>query len=76
MKTTFTVEAKKYFEVDAETLERVQPGDLVLVELDRKTRTANYTWYGADENPANFPSVEDDYDGVVEALVGIGEITR
>ena len=30
----FVVEAKKYFEVDAERFERVQEGDLVIVTLD------------------------------------------
>ena len=60
----FVVEARKYFEADAERIERVQVGDLVLVTLDFEKKKAEYVWFGAGENPANFPTEMDDFDGV------------
>lgn len=68
----FVVEAKKYFEVDAERLERIQHDDLVLVTLDFEKKKAEYVWFGAGENPANFPSEEDDFDAVVELWEELG----
>lgn len=72
MKVQFTIEAKKYFEVDAERLEQVRDDDLVLVTIDFENRKADYVWYGAGENPANFPAEEDDFDGVVALWEKLG----
>lgn len=62
----FIVPAKKYFEADADRLEQVQEGDLVLVTIDFENEKADYIWYGDGENPANFPAIEDDYEGVLQ----------
>ncbi|MCF6094543.1 hypothetical protein L1765_11270 [Microaerobacter geothermalis] len=59
------VEAKKYFEADAEKLDQIQEGDLVLVNIDFENRKADFIWYPAGGNPANFPAEEDDFDAVV-----------
>lgn len=72
MKVQFTVEAKKYFEVDAERLERAKDDDLVLVTIDFENRKAEYVWFGAEENPANFPAEEDDFDGVAALWEELG----
>ncbi|MCL9971232.1 hypothetical protein MX569_11600 [Anoxybacillus kestanbolensis] len=68
----FVVEAKKYFEVDAERLEQAKETDMVLVTIDFENRKADYIWYGAGENPANFPSESDDFDGVVALWEDLG----
>ena len=68
----FVVEARKYFEADADRLGRVQVGDLVLVTLDFEEKKAEYVWFGAGENPANFPIEMDDFDGVVELWEELG----
>ncbi|OYD08560.1 hypothetical protein [Paludifilum halophilum] len=67
-KVSFTIEAKRYFETDAERLAEVKDGDLVLVEIDFDQETTNFTVYPEDENPANFPAEEDEFDAVVEAF--------
>lgn len=72
MKVQFTIEAKKYFEVDAERLEQVRDDDLVLVTIDFEKQKAEFIWYGAGENPANFPAEEDDFDGVVALWEKLG----
>lgn len=72
MKVQFTVEAKKYFEFDAERLERAKDDDLVIVTIDFDRRRADYVWFGAEENPANFPAEEDDFDGVVALWEELG----
>lgn len=72
MKVQFLVGAKKYFEVDAERLERAKDDDLVLVTIDFENRKADYIWYGSGENPANFPAEEDDFDGVVALWEELG----
>lgn len=65
MKVQFVVEAKKYFEVDAERLEQVRDDDLVIVTIDFDRRRADFIWCGPNDNPANFPAEEDDFEGVV-----------
>ena len=72
MKVQFVVEAKKYFEVDAERLEQVRDDDLVLVTIDFDRRRADYIWYGAGENPANYPAEDDDFDAVVALWEELG----
>jgi len=67
-KVQFVVDAKRYFEVDAERLDQVQEGDEVLVTLDLENQKASYIWYGAGENPANFPEEEDDFEAVLETF--------
>lgn len=68
----FVVDARKYFEVDGDRLEQVKDGDMVIVTIDFENRKADYVWYGAGENPANFPAEEDDYDGVVTLWEELG----
>ena len=68
----FVVEAKKYFEVDAERFEQVKETDMVLVTIDFENRKADYIWYGAGENPANFPAETDDFEAVVELWKELG----
>lgn len=72
----FVVEAKKYFEADADRLERVKNEDLVLVMLDFEKKKAEYVWFGAGENPANFPSEMDDFEAVVELWEELGCPTK
>lgn len=72
MKVQFTIEAKKYFEVDADRLEQTEDTDMVLVTIDFENRKADYIWYGAGENPANHPAIEDDFDGVVALWEELG----
>lgn len=73
MKVQFIVSAKKYFEVDVERLERAKDDDLVLVTIDFTKKKAEFIWYGEGENPANFPSEEDDFDAVVELWEELGK---
>lgn len=70
---SFIVGAKKYFEVDADRLEQVKEGDLVLVSIDFENKRADYIWYGEHDNPANFPAIEDDFDSVVELWGELGK---
>lgn len=72
MTVQFVVEAKKYFEVDADRLEQVRENDLCLVTIDFENHRADFIWYGAGENPANFPAVEDDFEGVVALWEELG----
>ena len=72
-KVQFVVDAKKYFEVDPDTLERVKEGDGVLVTIDFENEKAEYIWYGSGETPANFPAEEDDFDAVVELWEELGK---
>ena len=69
----FVVDAKKYFEADADRLERVQNGDEVLVTIDFENERAEYIWYGNGESPANFPAEEDDFDAVVKLWEELGK---
>ena len=69
----FVVDAKKYFEVDPDRLERAQNGDEVLVTIDFENERAEYIWYGNGESPANFPAEEDDFDAVVELWKELGK---
>lgn len=68
----FIVDAKKYFEFDSGLLDRVQDGDLVIATIDFERHRADYIWYGAGENPANHPAIEDDFDGVVALWEELG----
>lgn len=69
----FTVDARKYFEADADSLERVQEGDSVLVTIDFENEKAEYIWYENGETPANFPAEEDDFDAVVQLWKELGK---
>jgi hypothetical protein len=73
MKIQFVVDAKKYFEVDASQLEQVKEGDEVIVTIDFENKKAEYIWYGTGENPANYPSIEDDFEGVVALWEELGK---
>ena len=71
-KVQFVVDAKKYFEADADRLEKVQEGDICLVTIDFENKRAEYIWYNPnaadamDRNPANFPTEQDDFEAVVQ----------
>lgn len=69
----FVVDAKKYFEVDPDRLERVQDDDKVLVTIDFTKKKAEFIWYGNGESPANFPAEEDDFDEVVKLWEELGK---
>ena len=72
MKVQFTVDAKKYFEADADRFFAASDDDLVIVTIDFNRRRADYIWFNAGENPANHPTVEDDFDGVVALWEELG----
>lgn len=72
MKVQFTVDAKKYFEADADRFFAASDDDLVIVTIDFDRRRADFIWCGPNDNPANFPSEEDDFDGVVELWEELG----
>ena len=72
-KVQFVVDAKKYFEADADRLERVQNGDEVLVTIDFENEYAEFIWYENGESPANFPVEEDDFDAIVELWKELGK---
>lgn len=63
---SFTVPAKKYFEADAESLSSASETDRVIVAVIPSQRRANYIWSGADDNPANFPAEDDNYEAIVQ----------
>ena len=75
----FEVEAEKYFEADADSLEKVEDGDVCLVTIDFENKCADYVWYNPNaadpmnRNPANFPAEEDDFDAVVELWEELGK---
>ena len=71
-KVQFVVDAKKYFEADADRLERVQNGDDVLVTIDFENEKAEFIWYWNGESPANFPAEQDDFDAVVQLWEELG----
>ena len=77
-KVTFEVEAKKYFEADADSLEKVKDGDVCLITIDFEDRRADYVWYNPnapdsiDRNPANFSSEPDDFFAVVQLWEELG----
>lgn len=73
MRLQFVVDAKKFFEVDADRLAKVKEGDLVLVTIDFEEKKADYIWYGEGENPANHPAIEDDFDAVVKLWEELGK---
>lgn len=64
-KIQFVVPAKDYFDTDFSDWERVQDNDEVLVSIDFENEKAEYTWYGNNEPAANFPSEQDDFEGVL-----------
>lgn len=78
-KVEFEVDAKKYFEVDAGILERVQEGEICLVTIDFENEKADYIWYNPDaddpveRNPASHPAIEDDFDGIVRLWEELGK---
>lgn len=72
MKVQFVVDAKTYFAADAERLEAVRGDDIVYVKIDFKNEKADYIWCGLNDNPANFPAEEDDFEGVVELWERLG----
>ena len=72
MKVQFVVYAMPYFAFDAERLEHVRGDDIVIVTIDFNRRRAEYIWCGYNDNPANFPSEEDDFEGVVELWERLG----
>ena len=72
-KVQFVVNAKKYFEVDPDKLNRVEDSDKVLITLDMENEQAEYVWYREGENPANFPSELDDFNGVLELWEELGK---
>lgn len=77
-KVQFVVDAKKYFEVDADRLEKVEDGDICLVTIDFENKRAEYIWYNPnaadamDRNPANFPAEQDDFEAVVQLWEELG----
>ena len=77
-KVQFEVDAKKYFEADADRLEKVEDGDVCLVTIDFEDQRADFIWYNPnaadpmDRNPASFPAEEDDFDAVVELWEELG----
>lgn len=68
MKISFKVSAKKWFELDDERLNQAEETDFCIIDIDTETEEATFTWCPADENPANFPAEEENYDGAIEAL--------
>ena len=60
MKVQFSVDARKYFEVDAD-----RGDDIVIVTIDFDRRRAEY-------NPANFPAEEDDFKAVLTLWERLG----
>lgn len=72
MKVQFTVDSKKYFEADADRLGHVRDDEIVIVTIDFDRRRAEYIWCSIQDNPANFPSEEDDFDGVVALWEELG----
>jgi hypothetical protein len=58
----FSVDAKKYFELDPER--KVSENDVVIVFLDLYKKRAEYAWVPEGGNPSDFPAEEDDFDGV------------
>ncbi|MCB5935639.1 hypothetical protein LI012_12720 [Caldibacillus thermoamylovorans] len=69
---SFIVEAKKYFENDGERFWECDDTDLCLVTIDFENREASFVWYPEDENPANFPTEDDDFEGVVKLWEELG----
>ena len=78
IKVQFEIDAKKYFEADADSLEKVEDGDVCLVTIDFKNQRADYIWYNPNaadpmnRNPASFPAEEDDFDAVVQLWKELG----
>lgn len=64
-KIQFVVPAKEYFDTGFSDWERVQDDDKVLVSIDFENEKAEYIWYGNGESPTNFPSEQDDFEGVL-----------
>lgn len=72
MKVQFVVDAKKYFEADADRLDAVRGDDIVIVTIDFDRRRVDYIWCGPNDNPANFPAEDDDFDAVVALWEELG----
>ena len=74
----FLVDAKKYFEIDPDHLEKVEHGDVCLVTIDFENERAEFICYNPnapdsiDSNPANFPAETDDFSAVVQFWEELG----
>jgi hypothetical protein len=62
-------DARDYFENDPENQDQLGKGDRVIVELYHEKKAATWMVVPEDENPSNYVSEEDDYNGVVAWLV-------
>ena len=71
-KVQFVVDAKTYFAADADRLKYVRGDDIVIVTIDFDRRRAEYIWCGIQDNPANFPAEEADFDGVIDLWERLG----
>ena len=75
----FTVDAKKYFEADADRLEKAGDSDVCLVTIDFENQHADFIWFDpnaadpVDRNPANFPAEQDDFEAVVQLWEELGK---
>lgn len=58
----FVVDAKKYFEADADRLEKAGDSDVCLVTIDFEDQRTDFIWFEPDaadpidRNPASFPA--------------------
>lgn len=59
--------ARRYFEFDPDI--EIGPGDRVFVEVNYRERWATSVVVPEGENPANYVSEDDDYDGVIRLLI-------
>ena len=58
-------DARDYFENDPENQDQLEKGDRVIVTLYHERKAATWMVVPEGENPGNFVSEEDDYEGVV-----------
>lgn len=62
-------DARDYFENDPENQDQLGKGDRVIVTLHHEKEDATWMVVPEGENPGNFVSGEDDYEGAVLFLV-------
>jgi hypothetical protein len=62
-------DVRDYFENDPENQDQLEKGDRVIVTLYHERKAATWMVVPEGENPGNFVSEEDDYEGVVLFLV-------